>query len=84
MGIGKNIRGCDKFGAHVNLMHEGESSSGMLCGGVASLSLGILILAYFCMRLLAVTQFDDPVINSYMIGEDRDKMNTPISFGGYS
>ena len=62
-------------------MHEGEASSGTLGGGLASVGIAGLMLAYFCIRSLDVYSFRDPAISSFTISEDRAKMDAPISFG---
>ena len=78
------ISDCDKFGAQVHLMHDGQASNGTLCGGVVTLLLKGLTLGFFCMRMIALTKFDDPSINNYVIYEDRSKMKEPINFGASS
>ena len=83
MGIREKIRAYDKFAAQVHLMHEGETSSGTLCGGFVSVCLNALMLAFFCMRTLDVTSFSDPEISGYTINEDRSKMDAPINYGDY-
>ena len=62
--IGK-LRGCDKFGAQVSLNFKGETEYRTVCGGLFSLALRVLILAFFCMQLVAVIEFSDPDIVSY-------------------
>ena len=79
MQIRKKVRECDKFGAQVHLMHKGESHSGSLCGGVVSLCLVILTFTYFCIGMAGVAQYADPNISSYIIFEDRNKMDEPIN-----
>lgn len=64
-------------------MHMGNSQSGTLGGGVVSICLSGLVLAYLCIRMIAVTQFKDPAINSYTVFEDRSKMGTPINLAEY-
>ena len=66
-------------------MHEGETNRGTMCGGVASVCLSGLILAYFCMRALDVASFKDPAIVNYTIMEDRSEdMESPINLGDYN
>ena len=77
------IRSCDKFGASVHLLHEGETERGTLGGGVASVCLSSLILAYFCMRAIDIASFKDPSIVNFSKQEDRSKMNSPINLGDY-
>ena len=72
MEIGKKIRDCDKFGARVELLFDGNASTGTQCGGIISLLLNCLILAYLGIRFLAVVEFSDPTISSFAISEDRN------------
>ena len=83
MKIGKRIRNLDKFGASVHLMHRGKSESGTISGGVLSLCLGGLILAYLCMRTIALTKFKDPDLSSYTVYDDRKNMDAPINLAEY-
>ena len=83
MQIGNKVRNCDNFAAQVNLMHMGNSQSGSLGGGMISVGLSCLILGYLCMRMVAVVSYADPTINSYIVSEDRSKMNAPINLGDY-
>ena len=83
MPFGKKVRDCDKFGAQVHLTYQGKSQSGTLCGGVVSVGLSILILAYFCIRSIAVTQYKDPAINSYIVFENRGKMKKALNLADY-
>ena len=65
-------------------MHKGKTERGTLCGGVASLCLSGLILAYFCMKALDVASFSDLAINSYTIHIDRSNMKeSPINLLDY-
>ena len=56
---------------------------GTICGGVTSLALKILILAYFCMRTIHVINYEDLTITSYSVIVDRSQMVDPINFGEY-
>ena len=60
-------------------MHMGESETGSLGGGALSICLSGLIFAYLCIRMIAVTHYKDPAINSYTVYETRNKMDTPIN-----
>ena len=84
MKISKKFRGCDKFGAQVHLNYKGQTESGTVGGGIATVCLSTLILAYFCIRMLDVTTFADPVISSYTIMEDRNKMEAPINLQDFN
>ena len=64
-------------------MHLGKSHSGTIGGGVISLCLGGLILAYLSMRTIAVNQHKDPDISSYIVYEDRQKMDSSINLAEY-
>ena len=79
----RRVRQCDKFGAAVQLSYQGQAKSGTLGGGTVSVCLGGLILAYFCMRMLAVVNYQDPTITNYFITEDRTLMQEPIIFADY-
>ena len=79
MSIGTRARDCDKFGAGVHLTYLGKSQIGTLGGGMVSICLSILILNYFCMRTIAVTQHADPAISYSIMYEDRGKMEEPIN-----
>ena len=57
--------------------------SGTLGGGVVSVGLSGLILAYFCIRMLAVTTYQDPNITNYTVLEDRSKLDEPLNFADY-
>ena len=83
MQIGNKVRNCDNFAAQVNLMHMGNSQSGSLSGGMISVALSCVILYYFCKRMVAVVDYADPTINSYLVSEDRKNMNAPINLGDY-
>ena len=62
-------------------MHMRKSKSGTLGGGVTSLCLNILILVFFCMRVIDVTKHNDPTISSYIVYEESSKMENPINLG---
>ena len=79
MSIGARARDCDKFGAGVHLTYEGKSQIGTLGGGMVTICLSILILTYLCMRTVAITRYADPAISSFIIYEDRSKMDKPIN-----
>ena len=83
MTLIKNLRGCDQFGASISLTHEGRTSSGTPFGGLISICLECLISAYFIMRILAVFNYQDPAITSYLINEDRGSMDEPLNFADY-
>ena len=84
MKILDKVRGCDQFGATVNLNFKGETEYKTLCGGCFSLALRVLILAFFCMQLAAVIQYDDPNILSYQVMEDRSQMDEPYVLSDYN
>ena len=67
MQIGKKVRECDKFAAQVHLMHKGNSESGSLGGGTVSVSLYTLILAFLCIRMVALVSHAEPKIKGYVI-----------------
>ena len=79
MQIGKKFRECDKFGAQVQLMYQGDTERGTLCGGLISFCLTTLTLAYFCISMADVAQYANPNISSYTVFEDRSKMDEPIN-----
>ena len=81
--MSRRVRQCDKFGAAVQLSFQGEAKSGTLGGGTVSVCLGGLILAYFCMRMLAVVNYQDPAVTNYFILEDRS-LQEPINFADYN
>ena len=84
MGIGDKIRSNDSFSAQVRLTHGEKDNYGTLCGGVASIGLKILILAYFCLRLHSVVSFEDPTLSSYTIMEDRTLSDESYNLADYS
>ena len=49
MSVSGQLRGCDSFGAGINLNYEGEQSFKTLCGGFCSLGLKVTIWAFFCI-----------------------------------
>ena len=59
------VRSLDDFGASISLNFKGDPEIKTLCGGIVSLVLRILIIAFFCMQTLAVFEYSDPVISSY-------------------
>ena len=71
MKVLEKVRGCDQFGAQINLNFKGETEYRTMCGGFFSLALRILILAFFCMQLASVIEYTDPDIVSYQVMEDR-------------
>ena len=71
MLVKERVRGCDLFGAKVQLRHQDKEESGTVVGGIASLLLQILTLTHFCMRLIQVIEFKEPQITSYEIREIR-------------
>ena len=84
MKIIEKVRGCDVNGARVSLNFKGETEHKTLCGGFASLLLKALILGFFCMQSIAVWHFNDPIISSYQVLEDRGLMEEPIKLKDYS
>ena len=84
MRLGDKIRSNDSFSAQIRLTHGGKDSFGTLCGGIASISLQIIILTYFCMRLLSVVNFEELQLSSYTIMEDRNLMDMPLILGDHS
>ena len=63
----------------MSLKYKGDAEHKMLCGGCVTISLRVLILAFFVMQLLAVANFDDPQISSYEVFEDRNSMDKPLN-----
>ena len=59
------VRACDKFGTQVQLNLKGDTEYKTVPGGIASMSLNLLILAFLCIRLTAVLTHDDPQISIY-------------------
>ena len=53
-------------------------------GGLASFCLQALVLAFFVMRLIAIESKDDSKISSYLIIEERDQMDEPLSFADHN
>ena len=72
MTLTQSVRGCDKYGAAVNFKYKNESSYKTLAGGLTSICLRVLILAYFGIQLLAVVNFKDPIVSTYEILEERN------------
>ena len=83
MKIGNRVRSCDKFGAPISLTIEGAERQGTLCGGLTSFLLTTIVFAYFCIRAVAMLNYDDPTISSFTINEDRSNMENPIRFGEF-
>ena len=65
--IGKKVRECDKFGAQVQFMHKGNTQIGTLCGGLVSICLVSLTLAYFCISMADIARYADPNVSSYIL-----------------
>ena len=77
------MRARDIFGAPVGLKLAGESSYKTLGGGLVSVSLKVLIFAYFCKQMIAVFNYVDPLISSYSIYESREWMEEEVSFADF-
>ena len=69
--IASFARDQDQFGAVIGLKLQGKSTLKTLGGGLCSLSLKIITIAFFCMQLAAVVSYQDPQISSYQISESR-------------
>ena len=67
MSVLHKIRSADYFGAQMQLMFRGQTTSGTLCGGIMSICFTVVIGMYFYERLLDVAVFKDPDISSYTI-----------------
>ena len=83
MKVFKKLRGCDVNGATVDLNFKGDTEHKTLCGGIASIILKALILGFFCMQSIAVWNYNDPIISSYQVLEDRTLMEEPINLVDY-
>ena len=57
MQLGRRVRKCDKFGADVKLNFAGEKYTGTVGGGVTSMYLLTITIAFFVMRIVAVAQY---------------------------
>ena len=57
MTLKDRVRGCDQYGAAISLNYRGGSSYKTIGGGFASLSIQLLIFAFFCMQLTAVVTY---------------------------
>ena len=75
------IRDFDKYAAKVSLTNAGKKESGTLLGGLCSICLTLITLAYFCMRLIDVVSHQDPSISSFTINENRSQMEDDLSLG---
>ena len=84
MSVWNRVRACDKFGTSPTLKFDKADRYQTLGGGLASLCLKILILVYFINQLIEVVTYADPQISSYMISEDRNKMEEPLKFSDMS
>lgn len=84
MSVWNRVRACDKFGTSPTLKFDKADSYQTLGGGLASLCLKIIILVYFINQLIEVVTYADPQISSYMISEDRNKMEEPLKFSDMS
>ena len=73
------LRKYDKFGASFSLNYQGSDTFLTLGGGVASICLKILILTYLCIQTIALVDYKDPDISSYIIMEDRGDMTEPYN-----
>ena len=80
----ETLRGCDLFGARIEFQHNGKTENGTVVGGVASVLLQLLTLAYFCMRLISVTSYEDPQITGYDIRNARQNMDDSLKMSDYS
>ena len=68
------VRKFDNFGARFSLSYQGEDTFSTFGGGTATICLKVMILTYLCIRTIALVDYRDPEISSYVIMEDRSDM----------
>ena len=56
----KKLRSFDQYGAPIKLTYDGEEDYNTIGGGIASLCQRTLLLAFFCLQLIAVFDYKDP------------------------
>ena len=84
MEIAKRLKALDRFGAPLSLNFGGDASHRTAGGGLASLLLNFVILGYFIKQMLQLVNYEDPVISSYKVFEDRSKMTESMSFEDFN
>ena len=72
--LAEKVRRCDNFGARFSFSYKGAGTFGTLVGGVSSICLRILILTFMIVRTIDLVSYNDPDISSYVIMEDRSRM----------
>ena len=60
MSFYKFIQGQDVAGASFNLNHAGETKYGTICGGLAAISVKIIVLGFFVSQVLHLANYNDP------------------------
>jgi len=64
MQLLQRISACDRFGSQISLrVSRVETKYKTTGGGVATIALNLLMLAYFCLRVVAVIGYDDPQVS---------------------
>ena len=84
MNFNEKLRSCDSFGVPVSLKLKGSTDFATTGGGLASISLKILIATFFCIKLIAVVAHDDPQISTYAVHRAKNDMTEPLALGDYS
>ena len=84
MGLIEIVRNKDIFGSPVKFNLGGSTEFKTIGGGIASTCLRLTIFAYFCMQMVAVVNYEDPKISSYVVLEERGHMEQQINLKDYN
>ena len=73
------MRAFDSFASSISLNFAGREKYGTVGGGLATIALWLLVLAFLVKQVVQLASYGDPTISSYEIYRDRDDMTDPIN-----
>ena len=73
------MRAFDTFASYISLNFAGREKYGTVGGGLATLALRLLVLAFLVKQVIQLANYGDPTISSYEIYREGTDMTEPIN-----
>ena len=73
------MRAFDTFASYISLNFTGIEKYGTVGGGLATLTLKLLVLAFLVKQVIQLANYGDPTISSYEIYREGTDMTDPIN-----
>jgi hypothetical protein len=74
--LGRQLRSFDPFGEKVTFFHQGTDTYKTKCGGLAGLTIAIMVLTFTITRTIKLADKSDPTIYEVSLGLDLLNDNT--------